>query len=164
MLKGLLKAVWLAIILPPYAFYRLIHDLIHGTSHPAWGLRTSVLCACGRLAMSYGTPPDLLIEKPKSMSVPTFSQGAWKASRVSHFVVGKGTRVMADRTRAADSELIKGTACLGSGHVEPVDVPAFWVAKLDRESLTHDAKQGERVVMYFSGGGTHVSVVLGALI
>jgi hypothetical protein len=157
-MQGIVKALVLSAVLPPYALYRLFHDILHGTSHPAWGLRTSVLCACGRLGMSFLGSPDIPVEKPTDMPPPTFTPGMGKVQKFSHRRVGKGTRVIRDVAPAVSRDMIRGTAASGGNHVQPVDVPVFWIVSMSHKEISESPKahKGEKVILYFSGGGTNV--------
>jgi hypothetical protein len=159
MLRTAAKATFLATALPLYVLYRLVRDLTYGTSHPAWGYRTSVLCACGQFCSSFLTSPKTPIEKPLNMPPPNFPAKILKASRIAHFFVGKGTVVTPRIAPAVKRELLKGTALVGGEHVQPVAVPVFWVIKSGQAETTDNAEEGEKVILYLAGGGTHVSPV-----
>jgi hypothetical protein len=103
--------------------------------------------------------PDLPLEKPKSMPSPTFSAGKWKPSRVAHFFVGRGTYVVPEPAPAVGDRFLKGIALVGAGHIEPTGVPTFWMSKKGRNEIMGDASQGEKVVVYIAGGGTHVCTI-----
>jgi hypothetical protein len=152
--RTLLIGLKLAAILPPYALYYTVYTLVHGPSHPAWGVRTSVLCACCRLAMRSFTSPDLPLKKPSDMPAPTFPEKAWKASKLSKRFVGKGTRVVPTRAPAIAEDLLRGTARVGD--IGSTDVPVFWVGLSSMEHLERPAKEGEKVLVYLGGAGTHV--------
>jgi hypothetical protein len=157
-LHSALVGVELALVLPPYAFYYTLYTLIHGPSHPAWGIRTSVLCACSRRAMASLTSPDAPLDKPHDMPAPTFPDNAWKPRSISVRTVGRGTRVVSARAPAASEDLLRGVARVGD--VPSTDVPVFWVGLKGSDDIDRQAKNGEKVLVYLGGGGMHVRLWL----
>jgi hypothetical protein len=93
------------------------------------------------------------------MPPPTFPPKILKASRIAHLLVGKGTEVIPRIAPAVKRELLKGTALVGGEHVQPVNVPVFWVIKSGQVEKADNASEGEKVILYLAGGGTHVRPV-----
>jgi hypothetical protein len=148
----------LIILLPFYITFITFRHFIVGPSHPAWGWLTELSCSCGRLWFQMVSAPDAPLIPPKEpkRGGPDWSKDSWRTRHLTHWIMGQGTRVDPVRLSAAPGKYLMGTAAHANDVVHAVEVPAFWVSRSDDGPPVGRAAEGQKVILYWPGGGVHV--------